>query len=91
MVILRSVRQSFLLGVAVGGAAGLLLPKPGPSMLRPLTKGAVKAAMKALQTGRERLAELGEAVSDAVAEARHEYDAGDANEAENGAAAADVS
>jgi hypothetical protein len=87
MVILRSVRQSFVLGVAAGATAGLLLPRPGPSMLRPMTKGAVKAAMLALQTSKERLASLGEAISDAVAEARHEYATGGEGESENGVAA----
>ncbi|MBN9160389.1 MAG: hypothetical protein BGO98_19370 [Myxococcales bacterium 68-20] len=72
MVILRSLRQSFIVGLAAGVTAGLVLPKPDRPVLRPLTKGAMKSALLALRKGQEGIAHVGEALEDLVAEVRSE-------------------
>ncbi len=72
MVILRSLRQSFVVGLAAGVTAALVLPKPDRPVLRPLTKGAMKSAMRAFRKGQEGVAHLGEALDDLVAEVRSE-------------------
>jgi hypothetical protein len=77
MVILRSLRQSFFVGLAAGVTAGLVLPKPGRPVLRPLTKGAMKSAMLALRKGQEGVAHIGEALDDLVAEVRSEIASAD--------------
>jgi hypothetical protein len=72
MVILRTLRQSFVVGLAAGAAAAFVLPKPDRPVLRPLTKGAMKTALLALRRGHEGIASAGEAIEDLVAEVRSE-------------------
>lgn len=88
MVILRSLRQSFIVGLAAGVTAGLVMPKPGRPVLRPLTKGAMKSAMLALRKGQEGIAQMGEALEDLVAEVRSEV--ASEQEAENVRSAGDA-
>jgi len=69
--------QSFLTGAALGLGAALLAPLVLPVLgnaLRPVTKSALKAGIVAYEKGRESLAELGELIEDAVAEARAEME-----------------
>lgn len=66
-------------GAAIGVAAAVLVPLALPLLgktLRPVAKGAIKAGFIALEKGRESVAELGELVEDAIAEARAELDQG---------------
>jgi hypothetical protein len=79
MQILRSVRQSFVVGLAAGTAVGMLLPKEGRGAIRSVVKGAMKAAMAALRTGHEGLAHAREALQDLAAEARTEHAANNTN------------
>jgi hypothetical protein len=79
MVILRGVRQSFVVGIATGAAVGLLVPKEGRAMVRSAVKTAMKAAMAGLRRGHEGIAHAREAISDLAAEARHETNGGAVN------------
>jgi len=62
-------------GLAVGIAAAFLRPLWLPAMARwgrPAAKAAIKQGVLAYELGRERVAELGEGMSDLVAEAQVE-------------------
>jgi hypothetical protein len=62
-------------GLAVGIAAAFLRPLWLPAMTRwgrPAAKAAIKQGVLAYELGRERVAELGESVSDLLAEAQVE-------------------
>ncbi|MBV8615783.1 MAG: DUF5132 domain-containing protein [Acetobacteraceae bacterium] len=62
-------------GLAVGVVAAFLRPLWLPAMARwgrPAAKAAIKQGVLAYELGRERVAELGESVSDLVAEAQVE-------------------
>jgi hypothetical protein len=85
MKIIRSA-PSFILGMAVGVAAGVgLASKPdGRPALRSLVKGTMKSAIRALARSRERLAETREALEDLAAEARNELAADTKSPAGNG-------
>ena len=61
----------FVAGVGVG-AFGREIVENGGTVLKPLTKNAIKGAMALVQKGREALAFLSEALEDLVAEARSE-------------------
>jgi hypothetical protein len=85
MAILRSVRQSFVVGLAAGVAVGVALSKPGQPGVRAVAKTAMKGAMSAFKKGQLRIAQAREAISDIAAEASHEHTS-ERSRRENGAA-----
>jgi hypothetical protein len=64
-----------LIGVGVALAAPVLLPAAG-AVVRPVAKGLIKGGLFVVDSMKELLAEGQEQLSDLVAEARSEYDAG---------------
>jgi len=67
--------RDLALGVAIGIGAAALFPELAPAIRgagRPLLKSALKAALAASESGRDRIAELQETIEDLVAEVRHE-------------------
>ncbi|MBV8095331.1 MAG: DUF5132 domain-containing protein [Acetobacteraceae bacterium] len=71
----RNYASGLVTGVAISLAVALFTPLWRPALYRwgrPLAKGAVKQGLIAYELGRERVAEMGEAVSDLVAEAQVE-------------------
>ncbi len=64
-----------LIGVGVALAAPVLLPAAG-AVIRPVAKGLIKGGLFVVDSLKELLAEGQERLSDLVAEARAEYDAG---------------
>jgi Protein of unknown function (DUF5132) len=85
----REYATGVVMGVALSLGAALLGPLWRPALgrwARPAAKGAIKQGILAFELGRERIAELGEKVSDLVAEAQFELAAGRLHEQEAGAA-----
>lgn len=85
----REYATGIVTGVALSLGAALLGPLWRPALgrwVRPATKGAIKQGILAFELGRERIAELGEKVSDIVAEAQFELAAGRLHEQEAEAA-----
>lgn len=71
----RSYRSGVVTGIAISLGAMLLSPILRPAMARwgrPAMKAVVKSGLVAYATGRERVAEIGETVSDIMAEAQFE-------------------
>jgi hypothetical protein len=66
-----TVLTALVAGFAGGVMASLVLPNASRS-IRPAAKSAIKAGLALYETGRERVAELGEATSDLIAEVRAE-------------------
>jgi len=66
-----TVLTALVAGFAGGVVASLALPNASRS-IRPAAKSVIKAGLAVYATGRERVAELGEAASDLVAEVQAE-------------------
>jgi Protein of unknown function (DUF5132) len=66
-----TVLTALVAGFAGGVMASLVLPNASRS-IRPAAKSAIKAGLALYETGRERVAELGEATSDLIAEVQAE-------------------
>jgi hypothetical protein len=66
-----TVLTALVAGFAGGVMASLVLPNASKS-IRPAAKSAIKAGLALYETGRERVAELGEATSDLIAEVQAE-------------------
>ena len=80
----RSYGTGIATGLAIGVAAALFRPLWAPVLARvgrPAAKTAIKQGVLAYEIGRERVAELGETMSDLMAEAQFELGAERAAEA----------
>jgi hypothetical protein len=66
-----TVLTALVAGFAGGVMASLVLPNASRS-IRPAAKSAIKAGLALYETGRDRVAELGEATSDLIAEVQAE-------------------
>lgn len=65
-------------GVALGIGAALLIPVAATSLapiLRPLAREAIKAGVRTVELGREKMAEAGELIEDVIAETQAELQA----------------
>lgn len=72
--------STLLTGVGVALAAPLVLPIVG-AVVRPVAKGAMKGGLYLADSAQQLIAEGAEQVSDLVAEARAEYQAGTSSSA----------
>lgn len=88
----RGYTSGLMTGLALSLAAAFLGPLWRPAAQRwgrPLAKAAIRQGLLAYETGRERIAELGETVEDLVAEAQTEL-AAERHVAPSGASASDA-
>jgi hypothetical protein len=77
-----TILTALLAGFAGGLVAPLILPRLERN-IRPATKSIFKTGIALYESGRERAAEIGEMASDMMAEARAEYEAEQAADAES--------
>ena len=75
----RAVQRGVLTGLAIGAVTLLVAPALLPAaarMMKPMARAAIRTGILTYERGREALAEMGELVEDAFAEAQHELSQG---------------